>query len=44
MRLVTQQVPLFSCKFSKHTFTQPQLAVLYCLKIKLALLIVSLID
>jgi hypothetical protein len=35
MRLATQQVPLFSCKFSKHTFTQPQLVVLYCLKIKL---------
>ena len=33
--LATEQVPLYSSKFSKHTFTQPQLVVLYCLKIKL---------
>jgi hypothetical protein len=28
-------VPPYSSKFSKHTFTQPQLVVLYCLKLKL---------
>jgi IS5 family transposase len=35
MELATQQVPLYRSKFSKHTFTQPQLIVLYCLKLKL---------
>jgi len=35
MRLATQGVPLYSSKFSKRTFIQPQLVVLYCLKIKL---------
>jgi len=35
MQLATQQVPLYSSRFSKHTFTQPQLVALYCLKLKL---------
>jgi hypothetical protein len=35
MALATRQVPPYSSKFSKHTFTQPQLVVLYCLKIEL---------
>ena len=35
MRLATEQVPPYSSRFSKHTFTQPQLVGLYCLKIKL---------
>lgn len=35
MQLATQRVPLYSSPFSKHTFAQPQLVVLYCLKIKL---------
>lgn len=33
MALATRQV--LPSKFSKHTFTQPQLVALYCLKIKL---------
>ncbi len=35
MQLATPQVPPYSSKFSKRTFTQPQLMTLYCLKIKL---------
>ena len=44
MRLATQQVSLYSSKFSKHTFTQPQLVTLYCLKIKLGTTYRELID
>jgi IS5 family transposase len=44
MRLATQRVPPYSSKFSKHTFTQPQLVVLYCLKIKLGVTYRELID
>lgn len=35
MQLAREQVLPYSSPFSKHTFTQPQLVVLYCLKIKL---------
>ncbi len=35
MRLATEQIPPYSSKFSKHTFTQLQLLTLYCLKMKL---------
>jgi hypothetical protein len=44
MRLTTQRVPPYSSKFSKHTFTQPQLVVLYCLKIKLGVTYRELVD
>lgn len=44
MQLATAQVPLYSSKFSKHTFTQPQLVVLYGLKIKLGVTYRELID
>lgn len=44
MNLATEQVPPYSSKFSKHTFTQPQLVVLYCLKIKLGVTYRELID
>ncbi len=44
MRLASQQVPHYSSKFSKHTFTQPQLITLYCLKIKLGTPYRELID
>jgi len=44
MRLATQQVPLYRSRFSKHTFTQPQLIVLYCLKLKLGVSYRDLID
>jgi hypothetical protein len=37
MALATRQVPLYSSKFSKRTFTQPQLVVLYCLKLGVTL-------
>lgn len=43
-RLATPQVPLYSSKFSKHTFTQPQLVVLYCLKVKLGTTYRELVD
>ena len=35
MQLATAQIRPYSSKFSPHTYTQPQLAVLYCLKLKL---------
>jgi IS5 family transposase len=44
MQLATEQVPPYSSKFSKHTFTQPQLVVLYCLKLKLGVTYRELID
>jgi len=44
MHLATQQVPLYSSRFSKHTFTQPQLVALYCLKLKLGVTYRELID
>jgi IS5 family transposase len=44
MELATQQVPPYSSKFSKHTSTQPQLIVLYCLKLKLGVTYRELID
>jgi IS5 family transposase len=44
MALATRQVPPYSSKFSKHTFTQPQLVVLSCLKIKLGVTYRELID
>jgi len=42
--LARQRIPPYSAKCSKHTFTQPQLAVLYCLKIKLGVTYRELID
>jgi hypothetical protein len=44
MALATRQVPPYSSPFSKHTFTQPQLVVLYCLKIELGVTYRELID
>lgn len=44
MQLATEQVPLYSSKFSKRTFTQPQLLTLYCLKLKLGATYRELID
>jgi IS5 family transposase len=44
MQLATEQVPPYSSKFSKHTFTQPQLVTLYCLKLKLRATYRELID
>ncbi len=44
MRLASEQVPSYSCKFSKRTFTQPQLVALYCLKIKLGVTYRDLVD
>jgi len=44
MRLATRHVPLSSSKFSKRTFTQPQLIALYCLKLKLGATYRELID
>ncbi|MGQ9733300.1 MAG: IS5 family transposase, partial [Candidatus Zipacnadales bacterium] len=44
MRLATEQVPPYSSKFSKRTFTQPQLLTLYCLKLKLGVTYRDLID
>lgn len=35
LHLASQHVPPHFSKFSKHTFTQPQLVVLVCLKLKL---------
>lgn len=35
MQLATAKLAPYSSKFSPHTYTQPQLAVLYCLKLKL---------
>ena len=42
--LATQQVPPYSSKFSKRTFTQPQLITLYCLKLKLRATYRELLD
>ena len=42
--LATQQVPPYSSKSSKHTFTQPQLITLYCLKLKLRVTYRELVD
>jgi len=44
MALASRQVPPYSSRFSKHTFTQPQLVVLYCLKIELGVTYRELID
>jgi len=44
MALATRQVPPYSSKFSKRTFTQPQLMTLYCLKIKLGVTYRELVD
>ena len=44
MALATRQVPPYSSKFSKHTFTQPHLVVLYCLELKLGVTYRELID
>jgi hypothetical protein len=44
MQLATQHVPPYSSRFSKHTSTQPQLVVLYCLKVKLVVTYRELID
>jgi IS5 family transposase len=44
MALATRQVLPYSSKFSKRTFTQPQLVALYCLKIKLGTTYRELID
>jgi len=44
MQLASRQVPRYSSKFSKHTFAQPQLVALYCLKIKLGVTYRELID
>ena len=44
MQRATEQVPPYGSKFSKHAFTQPQLIVLYCLKLKLRVSYRELID
>jgi len=44
MQLATEQVPPYRSKFSKHTFTQPQLVTLYCLKLKLGVSYRELVD
>ena len=44
LHLAPQQLPPYSSKFSKHTFTQPQLVTLYCLKLKLRATYRELID
>lgn len=44
LNLARQQIPPYSSPFSKQTFTQPQLVVLYCLKIKLRVTYRDLID
>jgi hypothetical protein len=44
MQLATQHVPPYSSRFSKHAFTQPQLVVLYCPKLKLGITYRELID
>jgi IS5 family transposase len=44
LQLATQHLPPYSSKFSKRTFTQPQLVTLYCLKLKLRATYRELID
>jgi len=44
LRLATERVPPYRSRFSKHTFTQPQLITLYCLKLKLGVSYRELID
>ncbi len=44
LELATEHVPPYSSRFSKRTFTQPQLITLYCLKLKLGVSYRELID
>ena len=44
LELATKYPPPYSSKFSKRTFTQPQLITLYCLKLKLRATYRELVD
>ncbi len=44
LELAREHVPAYSSQFSKRIFTQPQLIVLYCLKLKLRVSYRELID